>query len=180
MVSCEGGGGAKQNGGKAPASTGAGLKAVWMGAEAFGNVLGTLKGGNANEQRQQQQQQPQSALSREEVLQSIRQDFDVDYFVSGELNQSPAAADPALPLTLLPVTHILHPSALQARATWLRMSLIANSQTPLPPFVEPSVSSETSATWAASCKRDRRVCVASAFLVLHCWPMTTHPVLACM
>jgi hypothetical protein len=63
-----------------------------LGAEAFGNVLGTLKGGNANEQRQQQQQQPQSALSREEVLQSIRQDFDVDYFVSGELNQSPAAA----------------------------------------------------------------------------------------
>ena len=78
------------SGGRASSSSaedpnpGLGLKAVWVGAEAFGNVIGATKGS-----QQQQQQQPgiiAKALSRQEALALIREDYDERYFISGEYN----------------------------------------------------------------------------------------------
>ena len=65
-------------------NAGLGLKAVWVGAEAFGNLVGATKGG-----KQQQQQKGSGggsggqALSRSQAIAAIREDYDQNYFVSG-------------------------------------------------------------------------------------------------
>lgn len=84
-VACASGGGSgasgSGNGSKEEPSLGAGLKAVWVGAEAFGNVVGAMKG---SQQQQQVAASSTGPLTREQVLQSLREDFDNNYFVSGE------------------------------------------------------------------------------------------------
>ncbi|CAL5221288.1 g3454 [Coccomyxa viridis] len=58
---------------------GAGLKAVWYGAEQFGNLIGLAKprAGKAKNQ-------PQAGISRQDAIAAIRKDYDSNYFVSGQ------------------------------------------------------------------------------------------------
>ncbi|KAG2443128.1 hypothetical protein HYH02_009539 [Chlamydomonas schloesseri] len=73
-------------------NVGAGLKAVWYGAETFGKLVSLTRG-------QQQPQQPQQAaaggkvMSREEILASIRADYDQQYFVRGVGDMAAYAPD---------------------------------------------------------------------------------------
>jgi hypothetical protein len=59
------------------------LKATWIGAELLGNVVGAANnknsgnGGTSTSGRQE-------ALSREQAIESIRKDYDENYFVSGK------------------------------------------------------------------------------------------------
>ncbi|KAK9845753.1 hypothetical protein WJX81_001436 [Elliptochloris bilobata] len=59
---------------------GLGLKAVWYGAEQVGNVLGLTKKRQAASTERSRPQQ----ISRSEALASIREDYTVNYFVSGK------------------------------------------------------------------------------------------------
>ncbi|KAL6754352.1 SOUL heme-binding protein [Haematococcus lacustris] len=64
--------------------TGAGLKTVWYAAELFGKAVG--KPGTGAPPSVADPASPQQAaapLSREQLLASIRQDYDVNYFISG-------------------------------------------------------------------------------------------------
>lgn len=63
-------------------STGLGLKAVWVGAEAFGNVVGATKGDQ--QQQRRQQQQGGAPMSREQAIASIKEDYAKNYFISGK------------------------------------------------------------------------------------------------
>ncbi|PSC77022.1 SOUL heme-binding [Micractinium conductrix] len=70
------------------------LKAVWVGAEAFGNVVGASKA--AGQQGQQQRAVAGTrpgTLSREEAVAAIRKDYDVNYFISGAGDMSAYAPD---------------------------------------------------------------------------------------
>ena len=60
---------------------GLGLKAVWYGAETFGKLVGLSKGAApaSNSARP-----PAAALSRQQAIDSIRQDYDKNYFVGGQ------------------------------------------------------------------------------------------------
>ncbi|GIL60390.1 hypothetical protein Vafri_14995 [Volvox africanus] len=69
---------------------GAGLKAVWYGAEQFGKVLSVTRRKQQQDQERDQEQQatlsasmPTRRLSREEILAAIRKDYDAQYFVRG-------------------------------------------------------------------------------------------------
>ena len=80
------GGGGSGEGSTDPESRNPGgmLKAVWVGAEAFGNVVGASKA--AGQQGQQQRAVAGTrpgTLSREEAVAAIRKDYDVNYFISG-------------------------------------------------------------------------------------------------
>ncbi|EFJ45127.1 hypothetical protein VOLCADRAFT_94648 [Volvox carteri f. nagariensis] len=81
---------------------GAGLKAVWYGAEQFGKLVSLTR------PKQQQQQQPSSSdapeaaadppspgrrRSREDILAAIRRDYDVQYFVRGLADMEAYAPD---------------------------------------------------------------------------------------
>ncbi|DBA68189.1 TPA: hypothetical protein ACH3X2_013898 [Trebouxia sp. C0005] len=57
---------------------GLGLKAVWYGAEQFGNVVGLRN----KKQRTEPQRQP-TQMTRQEVLDSIRRDYGETYFFTG-------------------------------------------------------------------------------------------------
>ncbi|KAG7667829.1 hypothetical protein NADE_002534 [Nannochloris sp. 'desiccata'] len=59
---------------------GLGLKSVWVGAEILGNVVGAAKGNQPSTSTSVRQQ----GLSREQAIESIRKDYDVSYFVSGQ------------------------------------------------------------------------------------------------
>lgn len=67
--------------------TGLGLKAAWVGAEVFGDLMAKGK------QQQEQQQEANSSAtavaaagvkSVDQVLESIRADYAEDYFISGK------------------------------------------------------------------------------------------------
>jgi len=58
---------------------GLGLKAVWIGAENFGKLVGLGKGKPGAAERR-----PLRTMSRGDVVQSIRDDYSVNYFVSGK------------------------------------------------------------------------------------------------
>lgn len=64
-------------------AAGLGLKAVWVGAEAFGNVVGAAKGSQQRAPQQQQSGDGAVVLSREEAIASIKDDYAKDYFVTG-------------------------------------------------------------------------------------------------
>lgn len=62
---------------------GLGLKAVWVGAEALGNLIGAKKalggqGGGASAAP------GSSTLSRQEAIAAIKEDYSQNYFVSGK------------------------------------------------------------------------------------------------
>ena len=61
---------------------GFGLKSVWVGAELLGNVIGAVK-----KKKEIENDEPSTsgrpALTREEVLELLRQDYDQNYFISG-------------------------------------------------------------------------------------------------
>lgn len=78
-----GGGGKGSTGSDGAGSTGLGLKAVWVGAEAFGNVVGATKGGQ-QQQRKRKQQGGGEALSRQEAVALIKEDYSKNYFISGK------------------------------------------------------------------------------------------------
>ncbi|KAK9829020.1 hypothetical protein WJX72_003447 [[Myrmecia] bisecta] len=59
--------------------TGVGLKAVWYAAEQFGNVVGLKKARQAKSVTGVQQDK----MSREQVIASLRDDYQKDYFISG-------------------------------------------------------------------------------------------------
>jgi len=61
---------------------GAGLKAVWYGAEAVGKVVGATKEKPAASSGQASSSTA-AILSREETIASLREDYDSSYFVSG-------------------------------------------------------------------------------------------------
>lgn len=65
-------------------STSLGLKAVWVGAEAFGNVVGATKGGQQQRQQRQRQREGGAPLSREQAIASIKEDYSKNYFISGK------------------------------------------------------------------------------------------------
>ncbi|GMH39780.1 hypothetical protein BSKO_07678 [Bryopsis sp. KO-2023] len=60
--------------------TGAGLKAVWYASEQFGNLLGMTKGSSDSTTAKT----PSEKMTRQEVVESIRADYDQNYFVSGK------------------------------------------------------------------------------------------------
>eukprot|EP00884_Botryococcus_braunii_P014047 jgi/Botrbrau1/22643/Bobra.176_1s0065.1 len=69
---------------------GLGLKAVWYGAEQFGNLVGLTK------QKQSDTEGVKSdavQLTREQVVASIKEDYSVNYFVSGQGNMAAYAED---------------------------------------------------------------------------------------
>lgn len=77
---------------------GLGLKSVWYGAEALGNVLAAFR----NEEQSKSPQNssstedgshPQCTLSRADALEAIRNDYDANYFISGEGDLSAYAPD---------------------------------------------------------------------------------------
>ena len=72
--------------GKASDDLGLGLKSVWVGAELLGNVVGAAKGNQNNTSSNQQQTGASTSgrLTREQAIESIRKDYDVNYFVSGQ------------------------------------------------------------------------------------------------
>lgn len=59
---------------------GLGLKAVWYGAEAFGNLIGLTKA----KDQQKNAFDLQDVCTREEAVAAIRKDYDTNYFVSGK------------------------------------------------------------------------------------------------
>jgi len=65
---------------KSTEDPGLGLKSVWIGAEILGNVVGASKGNQPSTSTSGRQQ----GLSREKAIESIREDYDVNYFVSGQ------------------------------------------------------------------------------------------------
>jgi Uncharacterized conserved protein (DUF2358) len=65
---------------------GLGLKSVWVGAEILGNVVGAAKGNQINSNSSSSTStsgRQQGGLTRGEAIESIRKDYDVNYFVSG-------------------------------------------------------------------------------------------------
>lgn len=139
---------------------GAGLKAVWMGAEAFGNVVGALKSSKKQGQLRQQEaskldgpslaeQQAGAALKREQALALIREDFIQNYFVTGMTASSPVY-DLLMPASSF--SYARPACSLQARVHWRHTTRTASLPTPLPPSTAPPASSAMSATWAASCE----------------------------
>ena len=76
--------------GKDGEEVGAGLKAVWYGAEAVGKVVGATKEKEASASRVGAPSSAAAAaaaaggkLEREQVLELLREDYDSNYFVSG-------------------------------------------------------------------------------------------------
>jgi hypothetical protein len=69
---------------------GLGLKAAWVGAEIFGDIMGKNKQQQPDATQQQQQQSSSSAATAagvrtvDQVLESIRADYADDYFISGK------------------------------------------------------------------------------------------------
>lgn len=76
---------------------GLGLKSVWYGAEALGNVLAAFRDGQQNKNREGSSQETEShaeaSLSRAEALELIRRDYDENYFISGQGDLSAYAPD---------------------------------------------------------------------------------------
>ncbi|DBA78831.1 hypothetical protein WJX77_006022 [Trebouxia sp. C0004] len=71
-------GSSNRNKTEAKEDLGLGLKAVWYGAEQFGNVVGLRN----KKQRTELQRQP-TQMTRQEVLDSIKRDYDETYFFTG-------------------------------------------------------------------------------------------------
>lgn len=87
-----GGGSGGGSGSEAP-SPGLGLKAVWVGAEAFGNLVGATKGGKQQQKGGGSGGSGGQALSRPQAIAAIREDYDQNYFVSGVGSMSAYAPD---------------------------------------------------------------------------------------
>jgi hypothetical protein len=77
----------KISGDKPTEDLGLGLKATWIGAEMLGNMVGAAKKGNTNNSTTKNETSTsggQQTLTREQAIDSIRQDYNVNYFVSGQ------------------------------------------------------------------------------------------------
>jgi hypothetical protein len=87
-----------------------GLKAVWVGAEAFGNLVGATNGSQKQQKGGGSGGGGGQALSRPQAIAAIRSDYDQNYFVSGILcllccltlqpsarQSSPSMRHPSLP-----------------------------------------------------------------------------------
>lgn len=101
MAAAASGSGGSGGGGssKTPASTddattpnpGLGLKAVWVGAEALGNVIGATKGGSSGtgsggtggSKRGSSSGGGTATMSRQQAIEAIKADYEANYFVSG-------------------------------------------------------------------------------------------------
>lgn len=81
----------------ANSDVGLGLKSVWMGAEALGNVVGAMKKNSPAPDTQDPASTapstpPSETITRESAIAAIKADYDVNYFVSGAGDM--AAYDP--------------------------------------------------------------------------------------
>ena len=56
---------------------------MWVGAEAFGNLVGATKGGKQQQKGGGSGGSGGQALSRPQAIAAIREDYDQNYFVSG-------------------------------------------------------------------------------------------------
>ena len=56
---------------------------MWVGAEAFGNLVGATKGGKQQQKGGGSGGSGGQALSRPQALAALREDYDQNYFVSG-------------------------------------------------------------------------------------------------
>jgi len=86
----------KGKGGGAGESSSLGFKAAWVAAEALGNVFGGGDGdgkedANAVNGASAAQQPP--AMSRDDILASIREDFEANYFLTGKGDMRAYAPD---------------------------------------------------------------------------------------
>ncbi|KXZ49450.1 hypothetical protein GPECTOR_21g676 [Gonium pectorale] len=70
-------------GARSEPEVGTGLKAVWYGAETFGQLLSLTKGQQQPAQRAAEQPPGARRMSREDMLAAIRADYDQQYFVRG-------------------------------------------------------------------------------------------------
>lgn len=59
------------------------LKAVWYGAEGFGDVLASIQGKKMLNRSDEQGEGTSRPIERREVLQMLRDDYDKCYFISG-------------------------------------------------------------------------------------------------
>jgi len=77
------------------ADTGAGLKAVWYGAETFGNLVGMSKQNKSGGDKSSPDfgHNSKAFLSRDEAIGMLREDYDCNYFVSGKGDMSAYAPD---------------------------------------------------------------------------------------
>jgi len=75
-----------------PPRVGLGLKSVWWGAEAFGDILGAV---NGKRERQARAERAQDAppLDRPTAIELLKDDYAADYFVSGRGELKAYAAD---------------------------------------------------------------------------------------
>lgn len=84
-----------------PCNTGLGLKAVWHGAEALGNVIGAqqqLAGGSKRSSGGSGAAAAASGtLTREQAIAAIKQDYNSNYFVSGMKAASCSRKTPPTP-----------------------------------------------------------------------------------
>lgn len=60
---------------------GVGLKSVWVGAEVLGNLVGAAKQTSGSNAPRTQSGTTSGSLTREEAIELIRKDYDVNYFV---------------------------------------------------------------------------------------------------
>lgn len=74
----------RESSSETPPKVGLGLKSVWWGAEAFGDILGAVNGGKRASQPRPTRVASDPPLSRAAAIELLKQDYAADYFVSGQ------------------------------------------------------------------------------------------------
>lgn len=73
---------------KEPPQTGPLLKAVWSATEVLGNVAATISGGTKDGLSEVEVPPERTALSPDEALRALREEYEKEYFLSGEVDLS--------------------------------------------------------------------------------------------
>ncbi|GAX80191.1 hypothetical protein CEUSTIGMA_g7629.t1 [Chlamydomonas eustigma] len=82
-----------KEGAQGSTQTGAGLKAVWYGAEVLGKLMNLGRSADFSKETMSTSETSVASMSREEILASLKEDYSQSYFVSGKGDMSAYAED---------------------------------------------------------------------------------------